>query len=136
MVIPNLLNYPDSVVVLDIKLENFTLTSGFRAKHGQAVYLFNPFAEDGSTHAWNPLDGVRREHHLRVGDILAIGQVLYPNEQMRESFWSDQARNLFMGLALYLLDTPALPCTLGELLRQSSGKGQSIKEHQIRRAHV
>lgn len=129
VVIPNLLNYPDSVVVLDIKLENFKITSGFRAAHGQSVFLFNPFAEDGCTHAWNPLDGIRRASHLRVGDILAITQVLYPNEQTRETFWNDQARNLFMGLTLYLLDTPALPCTMGELLRQSSGKGQSLKEY-------
>ena len=52
--IPNLLNYPESVVVLDIKMENFQITSLFRQKHGQKVFLFNPFAEDGRTHRWNP----------------------------------------------------------------------------------
>lgn len=55
IVVPNLLSYRGSVVVLDIKRENFDLTSGFRAQHGQAVYLFNPFAEDLRTHRWNPL---------------------------------------------------------------------------------
>ena len=40
VVIPNLLNWPDSVVVLDIKRENFQATAGFRAAHGQAVHLF------------------------------------------------------------------------------------------------
>ena len=34
IVIPNLLTYPDSVVVLDLKLENFKYTSLFRQRHG------------------------------------------------------------------------------------------------------
>ena len=129
VVIPNLLNFSGSVVVLDIKLENFKLTSAFRAHHGQKVFLFNPFAEDFKTHRWNPLDGVSRDRNYRVGDIMAIGQALYPHDQLREAFWNDQARNLFLGLVLYLLDTPTLPCTLGEVLRQSSGKGQPIQDH-------
>jgi type IV secretion system protein VirD4 len=130
VVVPNLLNYPGSVVVLDIKKENFHLTSGFRAKHGQKVFLFNPFAEDGRTHRWNPLDGIKRDRNARVGDVQAIAQALYPSEpSVREAFWSEQARNLFLGLALYLLDTPELPCTIGELLRQSSGKGQPVKTY-------
>ena len=45
VVIPNLLNWPDSVVVLDIKGENYDITAGFRAAHGQAVYAFSPFDE-------------------------------------------------------------------------------------------
>jgi type IV secretion system protein VirD4 len=36
---------------------------------------------------------------------------------------------LFLGLALYLVETPELPRTIGEILRQSSGQGQPIKEH-------
>lgn len=128
-VLTNLLNYPDSVVALDVKLENYKLTSGFRAKHGQEVYLFNPFAEDGKTHRWNPLDGVSRDPNFRVGDVLAIAQTLYPTEGKQDSFWNEQAANLFLGLALYLLETPDLPCTFGELLRQSSGKGKTLKDH-------
>ena len=129
VVVPNLLNYPGSVVVLDIKLENFKLTSKFRAMHGQEVFLFNPFSEDGQTHRWNPLDGISRDPNLRVGDTLAIGQALYPSADTRDGFWNDSARNLFLGLTLYLLETPSLPCTLGELLRQASGKGQPIREY-------
>ncbi|MBY0365123.1 MAG: type IV secretory system conjugative DNA transfer family protein [Burkholderiaceae bacterium] len=129
IVLPNLLNFGGSVVVLDIKLENFKFTSGFRAKHGQKVYLFNPFAEDGRTHRWNPLDGISRNRNFRVGDVLAIGQALYPSDNPKDAFWNDQARNLFLGLTLYLLETPELPCTLGELLRQSSGKGMPLKDY-------
>jgi len=130
VVIPNLLNHAGSVVVLDVKMENFKLTSGYRAKHGQKVFLFSPFAKDYKTHRWNVLDGVNRHRNARVGDVQAIAQVLYPGDPTgKDPFWADQARNLFLGIALYLLDTPELPCTLGEMLRQSSGKGQPLKTY-------
>ena len=129
LVLPNLLHYHDSVVVLDIKLENFSYSSKFRQQHGQEVYLFNPFGQDQRSHRWNPLDAVPRDPHLRVGEIQAIGQVLYPTEHVKEAFWNESARNLFLGLCLYLIETPALPCSLGELLRQASGKGQPIKDY-------
>lgn len=129
-VIPNLLNWPDSCVVLDIKLENFLLTSKFRADHGQKVYLFNPFAEDGLTHRWNPLDGVSKDPHLRTGDLLALATGLYPAlPGEKDAFWAESARNLFLGLALMVLETPDLPATIGEILRQSSGQGRGLKEY-------
>ena len=128
IVIPNLLNWEDSVVVLDVKQENFDITSGYRQKYGQEVYLFNPFAENGKTHRWNPLSYINPNPHYRVSDILAIGYVLYP-EDGKDSFFNDQARNLFMGLVLYLVETPELPCTISEALRQSSGKGKPIKKY-------
>jgi len=34
-----------------------------------------------------------------------------------ESMWQDEARDLFLGLVLYVLDTPAVPSTLGEVYR-------------------
>src|SRR3546814_18191887 len=45
VVVPNLLDSRESVVVLDIKQENFELTSGVLASLGKAVYLFTPFSE-------------------------------------------------------------------------------------------
>ena len=80
VVIPNLLNWPDSVVVLDIKRENFGLTSGFRAQHGQAVYLFSPFDTEFKSHRWNPLDAVNRDPTHRVGDLMAIAATFWPSE--------------------------------------------------------
>jgi len=128
IVVPNLLNFPESVVALDVKLENFLITSKFRARHGQEVYLFNPFAADGRTHRYNPLGYISNNPRLRVTEILAIGYALYPGAS-RDSFFDDTARNLFLGLTLYLCETPGLPRTFGELLRQSSGKGQPIKTY-------
>jgi type IV secretion system protein VirD4 len=132
VVIPNLLNWPDSVVVLDLKGENFDVTAGYRAKHRQAVYAFSPFDEGACSHRWNPLTAVRTSPLHRVGDLLAIGQVFFPSDTSTtssEAFFNDQARNLFMGLGLLLLESPDLPRTVGEMLRQSSGKGQPLKAH-------
>jgi type IV secretion system protein VirD4 len=132
VVIPNLLNWPDTVVVLDIKGENYDLTAGYRAAHGQAVYAFSPFDENAHSHRWNPLTAVRSSPLHRVGDLLTIGQVFFPNDgggTSSEAFFNDQARNLFLGLGLVLLETPSLPRTIGEMLRQSSGKGRSLKDH-------
>ena len=132
VVVPNLLNWPDSVVVLDIKGENHAITAGYRAKHQQAVYAFSPFDEEARSHRWNPLTAVRTSPLHRVGDLLGIGQVFYPNDgsgTSSEAFFSDQARNLFLGLGLLLLETPELPRTVGEMLRQSSGQGRPLKEH-------
>jgi len=132
VVIPNLLNWPDSVVVLDIKGENFDVTAGYRVAHRQAVYAFSPFDEGARSHRWNPLSTVRTSPLHRVGDLLSIGQVFFSNDggsTSSEAFFNDQARNLFLGIGLYLLETPELPRTVGEMLRQSSGKGQSLKDH-------
>lgn len=132
VVIPNLLNWPDSVVVLDIKGENYDVTAGYRAAHGQAVYAFSPFDEDARSHRWNPLTTVRISALHRVGDLLTIGHVFFPNDgngTSSEAFFNDQARNLFLGLGLVLLESPQLPRTIGEMLRQSSGKGRSLKDH-------
>jgi type IV secretion system protein VirD4 len=132
VVIPNLLNWPDSVVVLDIKGENHAITAGYRAANGQAVYAFSPFDDEGRSHRWNPLSAVRATALHRVGDLLGIGQVFFPNDgggTSSEAFFNDQARNLFMGLGLMLLESPHLPRTIGEMLRQASGRGRTLREH-------
>ena len=132
VVVPNLLAWQDSAVVVDIKSENWAITAGFRATHGQAVYAWAPFAEDGRSHRWNPLSAIRLADRHVVGDTLAIAQVLYPTDVKgsgTEGFFNDTARNLFLGLALYLVETPELPRTIGEILRQSSGQGQPVKQH-------
>ena len=132
VVVPNLLNWPDSVVVLDIKGENYEITAGFRRAHSQAVYAFSPFDEEARSHRWNPLTAVRTSPFHRVGDLLAIGQSFFPGDggtTSAEAFFNDQARNLFLGLGLFLLESPELPRTIGEMLRQSSGKGQPFKDH-------
>ena len=129
IVIPNCLNFSDSLVVLDIKGENFDITSGFRAKHGQKVYLFAPFDENGVTHRYNPLEYISDDPAQRLGDIDALGTALYSGGTQNDKFWSENAKDLFRGLCLFVLERNDLPKTFGEILRQASGKGKPLKEY-------
>ena len=128
VVIPNCLNYSDSLVVLDIKLENFDITSGYRKAHGQEVYLFSPFDTTGRTHRYNPLEYISSDPAERLGDVDAIASALYAGND-KDKFWSENAKDLFRGLCLMVLEHPTLPKTLGEVLRQASGKGKPFAEH-------
>ncbi len=44
--------------------------------------------------------------------------MLYPDPPNVDPFWTASARSLFLGIALYLFETPSLPATIGEVLRQ------------------
>ena len=59
-VVPNLLDWTESTIIHDIKLENFQITSGWRASMGQKIYLFNPLEPASKTHCYNPLDFVSK----------------------------------------------------------------------------
>lgn len=120
VVIPNCLNWADSMVVLDIKQENWNITSGYRRKHGQACYLFNPAAVDYRSHRWNPLSYISDNPATRIDDVQKIASFLYPDSQGADPIWSASCRSLFLGVVLYLLETPGLPVTLGEVLRQAT----------------
>ena len=55
-VIPNLLTYQGSAVVLDVKGENFGATARHRAAQGDKVFRFAPTDwKDGRSHRYNPL---------------------------------------------------------------------------------
>ena len=118
-VVPNLMYWQGSAVVLDIKGENHTLTAGWRAGElRQNVYFFNPMQEAGRTHRFNPLAYVR-EGDLRIADVQLIGHILVPAEG-NDPYWADAARDLFTGLSLLVLDVgPSLgwPVTLGQVHR-------------------
>ncbi|HWX65259.1 MAG TPA: type IV secretory system conjugative DNA transfer family protein [Rhodanobacter sp.] len=140
VVIPNLLEYRESAVVLDIKQENYELTSGWRASQGQDVYLFNPFAEDRHTHRWNPLSYVSRDPAFRVSDLMSIAAMLYPDGSDEQKFWVSQARNAFMAFTLFLSEKwdddekNGIPLqlrnkpTLGAVYRLSSGDGSDLRQ--------
>jgi type IV secretion system protein VirD4 len=118
VVIPNLLNWPDSVICVDIKRENWVATAGFRERSGQKCFLFDPFAEDGRTARWNPFFYVSPDPRRRVNDLQRIAEMLYPDPPNVDPFWTASARSLFLGIALYLFETPSMSKTIGEVLRQ------------------
>jgi len=109
-VIPNLLSYPDSMVVNDPKFENWDITSGFRASAGHKVFRFSP--ERLETHRWNPLSAINRDPLYRLGEIRTIARVLYVSDNPKNQEWYNKAGNVFTAILLYLMETPAMPCTL------------------------
>ena len=139
VVIPNLLNYSDSMVVLDIKGENYEITSGWRASQGQEIYRFDPFSEN--THRWNPLHNISRDPKYLISDVQAIAEKLYPDGADQDKFWISQSRNAFTAFALYLFDNYAdmermgFPRdfmtwpTLGQIFTLSSGDGSDLKQY-------
>ncbi len=123
IVIPNLLNWPDSVVVLDIKQENWDITSGFRARHGQQCFLFNPAATDYRSHRYNPLAYISTDPHFRIDDVQKIANMLFPDQPGTDMIWTATPRSLFLGIVLFLLETPGKPVTLGQVLRETLAHG-------------
>jgi type IV secretion system protein VirD4 len=55
-----------------------------------------------------------------VSDLQRLAAILLPAGR-ENSFWQDEARSLFVGLALYVLDNKELPHTLGQIYRVAMG---------------
>jgi type IV secretion system protein VirD4 len=86
---------------------------------GQPCYLVNPLDPNGNTARNNPLSYVSSNPNLRITGIQRIATTLFPEVPGTDPFWTAGGRGMFLGLALYVLETPSLPPTLGEVLRQS-----------------
>ncbi|WP_312162723.1 type IV secretory system conjugative DNA transfer family protein [Phenylobacterium sp.] len=116
VVIPNLLTWPDSVVVLDIKRENWTATAGFRAAHGQTVILFDPLDPEGRTARFNPLGHIDRADPVAVLDELQkLAVMLFPVQPHTDPFWAEAARVGLIGVGAYVAETPELPFSFGAI---------------------
>lgn len=119
LVLPNAVNWGDSFVSLDPKEEIFQNSAGYRKEHGQEVYLFNPAARDYRTHRYNPLAYISDDPNLRIDDIQKIALFICPDAEndSHGGFFTTGSRSLFLGLVLYLLETPGEPVTLGNVVR-------------------
>ena len=124
IVIPNLLTWNGSVVMLDIKKENYQLTAGHRAQH-QKVYLWSPL--DDRSACYNPLDFIAPGGATRITDIQKLGQILLPRPERGDTMWVNEAQSLFLGLVLLVLDDRAQPSTLGQVYRILMGEGRLNK---------
>ncbi|RST26396.1 type IV secretory system conjugative DNA transfer family protein [Sphingomonas ginkgonis] len=117
IVIPNLLSWQESVVVLDVKRENWDATAGFRKKYGQAVYLFNPTDPEGQTARYNPLGYIdRTDPDQVVIELQKIATMLFVPPERGEPFWTDSARTAFVGVGAYLAVADQ-PFTIGSIYR-------------------
>lgn len=127
VVIPNLLAWPDSVVVLDIKRENWTASAGFRAAHGQTVVLFDPLDPQGRTARFNPLGHIDRRNAFAVLDELQkLAVMLFPAPPNADPFWAEAARIGLIGVGAYVAETLDLTFSLGAIYRElTAGDGRT-----------
>lgn len=101
VVIPNLLEWKNSIVVLDVKQECFDITSKYRSeKLNQKVYLFDPFSF--KTHRYNPLGYLDFDSPDIELQIQRLANSLYPVTGGSKDFFVIQAQSIFTAM-VYLL---------------------------------
>ncbi len=103
-VITNLLKLGDtSAVVTDPNGECWAVTKRERNKHGQ-VHLWAPFS--AITDKYNPLDYVRVCTPNERDDVELLTSLIVPDSASSDDgFWNAQAREVIMGVILYVLYT-------------------------------
>lgn len=114
LIIPTLLTWPQSVVVTDIKSENWGITAGFRQKFlKNKVLKFEPTAIDGSSVHYNPLAEIRLKTPNEVRDVQNIADMMVdPQGTGQLDHWSKTGHALLVGVALhlkYILPNASLP---------------------------
>lgn len=111
-VIPNLLDHPGSVVVNDIKGENYGVTARYRSEFSKVV-SFAPFSDDSS--CYNPLDFIRVGTTDEIDDASLIAEMIISDDG-GDPFWTREAKNVITGLILYVAtESPPALRNLGEV---------------------
>ncbi|MCV6825060.1 MULTISPECIES: type IV secretory system conjugative DNA transfer family protein [Halocynthiibacter] len=135
-VIPNLLTYQGSAVVLDVKGENFEATSRHRAAQGDKVFRFAPTDwKDGRSHRYNPL--------LRIAGLENVDRQQMELQLLASLFLQadDRVQGLLDGgidlfVAAGLLAFERKRPTLGEIYRITASGGDKQKEYRRRADEV
>ena len=116
LVIPNLLHYPGSVIVIDPKGENYAVTHRYRSgRLKQRIVCIDPFHvvmdKEEATDSINPLDGLvdysrppstylkQNPELLDEVGMIADSLVVRPADE-KDPHWNDKCRTLLKGLIL------------------------------------
>jgi len=115
LVVPSLLSWKDSVVVYDIKGENWAKTAGFRQASGQLCLKFAPVEQTGSR--FNPLAEVRIGTAREVSDAQNLAEMLCRTgkEGPGDEHWVGTAVSLITGLILHVCYEAKLKNRFGTL---------------------
>ncbi len=133
IVIPNLLTWQGSTVVLDVKRENYDASAGFRAHYGQQVFLFNPTDREGRTARYNPLAYIdRADPDDVIIELQKIATMLFVTPDRGEAFWANGARTGFAGVGAWLAETSDEPLTMGAIYRHlTEGDARSFFKREL-----
>lgn len=102
LIVPTLLSWPDSAVILDSKAELFNQTAGWRhEKAGNTIYKFDPAAAEGSA-GYNPLDSVRIGTKHEVGDVQnTVTIIVDPDGKGLVDHWAKTSHAFLTGVVLH-----------------------------------
>ena len=140
-VIANCFNYADSLVVLDLKNENYDATAAHRANVlDQEVYRFSPLDKAGETHRWNPLGGIDVSTPGYMTKLQKRAFSVFPEVSSTngsQKFWVDKARSAFYGVSILICETPGMKLNMGTVLSYfvgSDGPKKLVEMIEARRA--
>ncbi|MEP2031630.1 type IV secretory system conjugative DNA transfer family protein [Roseibium sp.] len=136
-VIPNLLTWEGSAVVLDVKGENFEATARHRRKKGDKIFRFAPTDfEDRRTHRYNPLLRISelKDQAQQQMELQLLASLFLQNENERVQGLLKGGIDLFVaaGLLAFQRGKP----TLGEIYRIAASGGNKQKEYMARGVEV
>ncbi|MDP5218789.1 type IV secretory system conjugative DNA transfer family protein [Ruegeria sp. 2205SS24-7] len=116
-VIPNLLSFAGSVVVLDVKGENFEKTARLRAMNGDEVFRFSPFDWANSTHCYNPLAriAVAPSFAQQFTEVSILADLFLDKDNKTLDTFSEAGKSIFVAACLLAIQR-GRP-TLGEVNR-------------------
>ena len=121
-IIPNLLTYRGSALVIDPKGENALLTAKRRKALGQGVHLIDPWGIAAPTLGlaaarFNPLDMLKADDPDLVENAVLIADALVVGGEGKDRFWDDEARAFLVGMILWVATAPeeAKSRTLGRV---------------------
>ncbi len=109
VLMPTLLTYPASIVVLDPKGELARETAAYRRDVlGQHTYICDPFGTSGQVASpFNPLSEIDLSSPTVVDDVDVIAQTLILKESGEDgSHWTNSAQAYLRGLLLHALTLP------------------------------
>lgn len=120
-VIPNLLSFAGSTVVLDVKGENFEKTARLRAMNGDEVFRFSPFDWANSTHRYNPLARIAAAPSFaqQFTEVSILADLFLDKDNKTLDTFSEAGKSIFVAACLLAIQRKRP--TLGEVNRIVTG---------------
>jgi len=105
LVIPTLLSWVESAIVLDIKGENYAITAGWRKHYANNKILkFNPNDPTGESSKFNPLEEIRLDSTYEIADTENIVIMLLDEKgEGLKDFWEKGGKTFLSSFILHTL---------------------------------